>query len=168
MKIEKWLKVTIITLGLLIFLFLSALAGMKYTSRPDFCAYCHIMKPAVKTWSALPHKEVNCLECHADPGPIGYIKRKMGGIGEVYKYMSGNYDGVFETKLNMANCIKCHSSESKFAKAKDITATGVPRAAEFPHQDILKETPSCLECHNDAGHGEELSRGFPLRHNNIE
>lgn len=157
MNPEKSLQITFITLGLFIFLAAGGLAGMKYTSRPDFCLNCHIMKPAVASWSVTSHKAVSCLECHIDPGWTGYFKRKIGGIGEVYRYVTGNYDDIFNPKINNANCLNCHSGKSKLVKAKDITASEGPKAAEFSHQNFLKENRSCLECHNDTGHGEKVN-----------
>ncbi|MDA8235181.1 MAG: NapC/NirT family cytochrome c [Clostridia bacterium] len=154
MNKEKGLKLLIIITGVLLFGLVGTAAGMKYSSQPDFCTKCHIMEPAVEVWATNPHKSVTCLDCHADPGTVGYVKQKIRGLGELYEYLNGNYDGKFTARINEVNCINCHSKDSKIEKAKDITATEGPKAPGFPHMAIVEANLSCLECHKNFVHGK--------------
>ena len=157
MKRENGLKLVIIIAGVLLFGVVGATAGMNYTSQPDFCTKCHIMEPAVKEWATNSHKSITCLDCHADPGTVGYVKQKIRGLGELYEYLAGNYDGKFTSNMNQINCINCHGKDSKVEKAKDVTTYEGPKAPGFPHQDIIKANISCLECHKKLVHGEGLN-----------
>jgi len=159
MNKEKALKIVIIGLGLVIFGVVGAVAGMKYSSRPDFCTNCHLMKPAVAAWASTPHKGVTCLDCHADPGTVGYVKQKMRGLQELYIYLSGGYDGKFEVKFNTVNCINCHSKTSKFETAKDVTSIEGPRAPAFPHLQFVERNTSCVDCHKNFVHTRKSPEG---------
>jgi cytochrome c nitrite reductase small subunit len=155
----RLLKLTILISGAGLVILILSVLGMKVTSKPAFCANCHEIKPAVVAWSVNPHKGVECLECHADPGFSGYVKRKVGGLGEVYKHLTNSYDPDIKAKVNTASCIVCHSGEkaSKYPKAKNITLSSGDSAPSMPHEDMLKNKTSCLDCHRDRAHGNLAS-----------
>ena len=84
----------------IVLLGISAVVGMHYTSQPNFCASCHQINPSVVSWSVGPHKDVTCLECHADPGTVGYVKRKVAGLNEVYLQVTNQIPDKIEAKIN--------------------------------------------------------------------
>lgn len=93
----KTKKIIIIASLALVLLGIFAVVGMHYTSQPNFCASCHQIKPNVVSWSVGPHNDVTCLKCHADPGTVGYVKRKvvirMWGIVKQHNHKEGeNYE----------------------------------------------------------------------------
>ncbi|MFZ5640009.1 MAG: NapC/NirT family cytochrome c [Bacillota bacterium] len=157
MNKEKLFKSVIIAAALMIMFAISAVAGMKYTSRPDFCANCHLMKPAVEAWAVTSHKEITCLACHSNPGLTGYVKQKMKGLGELYIYLSGAYDSKFEVKINPNVCIGCHGKNSKLDKAKDVTAADGPRATAYPHNVYIENKISCVDCHKNFVHTKKTA-----------
>ncbi|MGA1861821.1 NapC/NirT family cytochrome c [Deferribacter thermophilus] len=64
---------------------------LHYTSESEFCGKCH---PEEKvgplgeyyTWSKNIHStaKVECIDCHGEPGFIGYMKAKIGGLKDLY------------------------------------------------------------------------------------
>lgn len=144
----KWL---ILFSGLALGLFFSMAFTMKATSNANFCASCHQIKPVVSAWESGPHQEVDCISCHADPGKAGYIKRKIGGLKEVYLQATGSFNPKdLNPKINLNNCINCHTKGNE----KHPTAIII---SSF-HTSILENKVSCLGCHLEAGHGD-FSKG---------
>lgn len=147
-------KTIIITSLAIVLLGIFALVGMHYTSQPNFCASCHQIKPQVVSWSVGPHKDVTCLKCHADPGTVGYVKRKIGGLNEVYLQVTNQIPDKIEARLNPAACIACHTGGSNFPKAKNLLLTSGELAPKFPHTEMLQNNTSCLTCHQKVGHSK--------------
>lgn len=136
------MKRVIVASGLALVLLILIVGTMEATSTPNFCATCHQIKPAVSAWAENPHKGVACLKCHADPGTLGYVKRKVGGLKEVYLQLTDSYDpNNIKARLNTATCIECHSGKNKaYPKAKNITldSGSSPLAPPVSHKEILE------------------------------
>lgn len=140
------IKRLIIILGIISFFMILVFSAMEVTSTPKFCTTCHQNRAAVTTWSKAPHKDVTCLKCHADPGNIGYVKRKIGGLKEVSMQLTGSFDpNHLHAEFNISTCIDCHTKPNK----KYPTAIMIPNS----HKSILDNKISCLGCHKTVGHG---------------
>lgn len=144
-------SLAVILLGILTY------AGMHYTSQPNFCASCHQISPSVTSWAQGKHKDVTCLKCHADPGTIGYVTRKVGGLKEVYLHVTNQVPNKITARLNPEACIACHT-DSGFPKAKNLLLTSGDLAPKFPHAEILTNKTSCLTCHPNVGHSQESTQ----------
>lgn len=145
----------IILIASLAVVILAALAvtGMHFTSQPNFCKTCHEISPQVTSWSMGPHKSVTCLECHANPGTIGYVTRKIKGLNEVYLHVTGQIPSPIQAKFNMQTCIVCHTGKvSGYPTAKNILLTSGDLAPKMPHASIISGNISCLTCHQNMGH----------------
>lgn len=104
---------------------------LHYTSEPEFCQKCH---PAEKvgvlgeyyTWDRSLHAtaEVECLDCHGEPGFIGYMKAKLGGVKDLY----GEFFKSEEHKMEIL---------MKGATDKEFAAELVPNE-------------TCMHCHTDS------------------
>ena len=104
---------------------------LHYTSEPEFCQNCH---PAEKvgplgeyyTWEKSLHAtaEVECLDCHGDPGIIGYMEAKIGGLKDLY----GEFFKSQEHKMEIL---------MKGATDKEYAAELVPNE-------------TCMHCHTDS------------------
>jgi cytochrome c nitrite reductase small subunit len=135
-------------------LFVLVGGGMAYTSRGDFCAKCHEIRPYVTSWKKFSHKSVACLDCHANPGNIGYLIRKVRAYSEVYNHVTGNYDPKnIQTKFNQQNCIKCHNGSEKYPNAKNIYGKEDTERFYMNHELHLEEDLTCLDCHKIIVHG---------------
>jgi nitrate/TMAO reductase-like tetraheme cytochrome c subunit len=62
---------------------LGMVGSVEMTSTSSFCGTCHVMKPFHATWSASPHKGVDCVQCHIPPGIGSLISAKLNGLGQL-------------------------------------------------------------------------------------
>lgn len=152
----KVLKFTIIAVGISAAMFLLML-GMTYgTSVPKFCAMCHIMKPEFATWEASSHSQVQCVECHVDPGLTNALKHKVVATKELYRYVTKTY----ELPIKMAEtipdsrCLKCHSFKRKVSSSSSDLY--------IPHKRHYDNKVSCTKCHQGVAHGKIASRGMTM------
>lgn len=135
-------------------LIIVAIAGMHFTSQPSFCVSCHEMKSQVAAWSTGPHKEVECLSCHATPGTVGYVTAKANGLNQVFQHVTNQVPETIEVNVDPAACIACHTGNSAYPKAKNIKLESGDLAPKMPHAGILQANTSCITCHQFVGHGQ--------------
>lgn len=132
-------KLLIITVVIFVVLIVTIGYGIKVTSKPEFCASCHQIKPAVESWAKGSHASTECLICHADPGLMGKIKVKLGGLREVAIQVSNppTVDALV-AHVPAQRCLTCHK---KF---------------EFDNPDLnklhSKKEINCGPCHRQAIH----------------
>jgi len=102
---------------------------LHMTSEPEFCAMCHPNHgfgplAEVDSWEHSGHAAagVSCLDCHGRPGPVGYIKAKMGGLKDTYMQFAITSEEKLEILSNpgpelvpMEHCLFCHSDEGNQA-----------------------------------------------------
>jgi nitrate/TMAO reductase-like tetraheme cytochrome c subunit len=116
------------------------------SSEPKFCAQCHPKQSVgplseYYTWNNNIHAtaEVECLDCHGDPGFVGYFKAKLGGVkdlyGEFFKSYEHKIDVLQEGATNKEyaaelvpneRCLFCHSdSVNKETRKTTMMSVGV-------------------------------------------
>jgi len=141
--------ISLVSIGVLMFL------TMHFTSQPNFCSSCHEIRQPVAAWTLGAHKNVTCLDCHANPGTIGYISRKFQGLGEVYLHFTNQIPTTIEARYNIQTCILCHTGQNRYySNAKNIKLPPGLLAPKLPHTQILQDNLSCLVCHRYVAHGE--------------
>ena len=133
----------LILAGVLALLILGAsyVGVAKATDQPSFCrAACHEMEPYHEAWSQGPHKDVSCVACHVDPGPVAGLKHKVVALKEVGSHVSGDtsFPRVGLADVPDDRCIACH---------EDISAD----STGFNHDDHAK-SGACIRCHSTTGH----------------
>lgn len=154
-KPKKNLKKILLVSSLsVVVLVIAAITGMHFTSQPSFCSSCHEMQSQVTAWSTGPHKEVTCLSCHSTPGTVGYVTAKINGLNQVYQHVTNQIPANITAEVNPAACISCHTGNSAYPKAKNITLESGALAPKMPHAQILKDKTSCITCHKFVGHGQ--------------
>lgn len=121
-------------------------AGFKYTSRPKFCMSCHEIAPSVKSWETSSHSSVSCLACHSEPGKLGYVKRKVFGLREVYVHLAGRKEDIIRARVDVRRCLECHGD------VRQRTETAGLRFSHQRHLELIGTT-SCLKCHSRVVHG---------------
>ncbi|UNC92967.1 cytochrome c3 family protein [Candidatus Contubernalis alkaliaceticus] len=136
-------KKSIIIIAIVILLIVVNVAALKFTSTPSFCGSCHYMAESKESWEVSEHyKEAKCLDCHSDPGMIGYLMAKMNGIKELYVHLTEDVTRerieAMDVHVNKESCIQCHQS------VKD----------DGTHK--LHESMECGQCHIGIGHGAEV------------
>jgi len=112
---KKWWKLSRkkALLLVLLVLILSSSGFMVVSSRPGFCNSCHIMKPYYASWQTSTHSEVNCLDCHIQPGFVGLIKGKINGMAQAIDCMVGRMGTKPNASVSDESCLRegCHSVE---------------------------------------------------------
>jgi cytochrome c nitrite reductase small subunit len=156
-QVSKTKKTVFIGIGLImvVVLGIGAYAGMHYTSQAQFCGTCHEIAPQVASWETGSHKDVGCLSCHAAPGNLGYIERKIGSYKEVYLHFTNQVPAKLEWTPHLESCLYCHSGkDSAYPKAKNITLVpgASPNAPPIYHQPMLDGNVNCIACHKYEGH----------------
>jgi nitrate/TMAO reductase-like tetraheme cytochrome c subunit len=102
-----------------IFFVISTIVGsykaFHYTESVEFCGkLCHkVMTPEFVAYQNSPHARVTCAECHVGEGADFYVKSKMSGLRQVYKYMTHAWPTPIVTPIEnlrpaRETCEKCH------------------------------------------------------------
>jgi predicted RNA-binding protein with EMAP domain len=119
------------------------------TGQPGFCNSCHIMNPYYGSWEKSSHSEVNCLDCHLQPGFAGYVKGKINGLAQAVDCIVGRVGTKPNATVQDNSCLRseCHSTEELVSK--DIDYHGI----KFTHKNHVAKvvdgiTISCGTCHS--------------------
>ncbi len=69
----------------------AAVATIAYTDTPAFCGMCHTMSPEIKGWEISAHRNIDCVECHVEPGLDGWVKAKIAGTRQLWQVLTGTF-----------------------------------------------------------------------------
>jgi len=134
LRIALWLGVIVVVAGLL-------LAAVVYTEQPSFCRVCHEMTPYYEAWTAGPHNEVSCIQCHVAPGLMNRAAHKFVALKEVWDHFTGNpHFPMMSAVVPNDRCLGCH--------AEIPTEDSEP----FSHKLHVEQPTACMHCHADTGH----------------
>jgi nitrate/TMAO reductase-like tetraheme cytochrome c subunit len=111
-----------------IFFVISTIVGsykaFHYTESVEFCGkLCHkVMQPEFVAYQNSPHAKVKCAECHVGEGADFYVKSKMSGMRQVFKYTLGTYIRPIATPIEnlrpaRETCEKCHWPQKFYTNA---------------------------------------------------
>jgi len=107
------------------------LFGVRYTNSPEFCESCHIIKPYKDAWakSSMGQAGVECVDCHFEPGVIGYVRGKIYSLMKLTEYGTRSYDVPPPSAelLTNSSCLQCHepiADEEDPAYPSDLTVNG--------------------------------------------
>ncbi len=119
------------------------------TGQPSFCNSCHIMNRYYDSWQTSSHSEVNCLDCHLQPGFAGYVKGKINGLAQAVDCIVGRVGTKPNATVKDISCLRseCHSVEELVSK--EIDYNGI----KFTHKNHVTKvvdgiTISCGTCHS--------------------
>jgi NapC/NirT cytochrome c family, N-terminal region len=57
---------------------------VNYVEGVNFCgATCHVMTPEFTAYQHAPHRNVECVKCHAGSGATGFVASKMAGVQQL-------------------------------------------------------------------------------------
>lgn len=138
------------TTGLLLF----SAGSFWWTSQPSFCDGCHVMNRYVDTWKASAHSDVNCENCHINPGLFSFLGGKIAGLQVVMNYIRGEYeDYSFNASVANAACLQCHGDLLK----KNFTDK--ESSVTVSHFHIIQNGGKCMNCHSTVAHGSAVPPG---------
>ncbi|KPA19028.1 cytochrome C [Candidatus Magnetomorum sp. HK-1] len=162
---KKYIKAaTFITIGIILGfpIFSMAYFTMVRTSTPKFCASCHEIQFAVKTWKTSTHTNnahgvvADCMDCHL-PAPHDtfnfFFAKTAHGIKDVIAhFLIDEYDHEKNRKKTYAlfknnQCMKCH---------RNVMYIPNKRGAMLAHRTVLYPKPGyekkCVDCHKNLVH----------------
>jgi len=148
----KLIKIATLTLLFLAIFFFAGFFGLEATSSSKFCSSCHEMKPEYYTWKASTHSEVDCVNCHIEPGVKNLAEAKAGGVKELYKKQTDTYSAPIQMPKDIPNsaCETCHNM-----KNREVTTSG---DLIIPHDKHLAKDIDCVKCHSGVAHGKIAER----------
>jgi hypothetical protein len=134
----RWAILTAIGVVLLAALFVSA---SLYTDEPQFCGWCHEMKPYHAAWAAGAHRNVWCVDCHVSRDLPPRFAHKFAALQEVAAHFSGDttFPRAKVPVVPNSNCQSCHASVT------------VKNLKGFDHA-LHASKGSCQACHPATGH----------------
>jgi nitrate/TMAO reductase-like tetraheme cytochrome c subunit len=125
---------------------LAAWGAVAYTSRPAFCASCHVMQTRYVSWQRSPHgRAATCIQCHAEPGLVGEIKAHLNGTRYLWVLLTGDKSGtILRAAVSSATCAQCHPA----SRLPQDTAT-----LRVDHARHVARGIPCAGCHAGLVHG---------------
>lgn len=185
--------------AVLLVLFIGVVAvtvwGVRYTNSPDFCSSCHIIKPYVDAWNKSymgggqlsGGRRVTCVDCHFEPGVIGYFRGKIYSLMKLAEYGTRNYETPPPSAdlLTSSSCLACHGSDRRpdFEDGHNVVDPSDPTYPKiavtdqynpnntifFPHDFHVNTVQiQCADCHSAVVHGTELIKDKPQADNTSE
>ncbi len=113
-------------------------ASFAATDQPGFCATCHEMTPFYTAFDAGPHKGIQCVDCHVDPGLVSRVTHKVASLKEVADHFTTKPSfPLADVSVPDARCVACHRS--------------LPVTNGFDHAQHTSAL-ACSRCHSDVGH----------------
>ncbi|MDF2534824.1 MAG: NapC/NirT cytochrome c domain protein [Bacillales bacterium] len=150
-KVKFYKGITSTFLFLLVF-FAVSFFGFTSTSKKEFCQSCHEMKPEHYTLMASSHADVECVDCHSNPGLEEMFKVKIRTINMFSKKLTDRADIPITLKTEVSDkaCNKCHKMDKRTVSAQgDII---------IPHVKHQKNHVECVFCHGGVAHGKIAER----------
>ena len=127
--------------------------SLWWTSQASFCNRCHIMNKYVATWEASKHGDVNCENCHINPGLFNFVGGKIAGLQVVANYLTGNYnDNSYSAAVSNSACLRCH--ESLLNQEHNTFGTLM-----VSHRHIVENGGKCMDCHSTVAHTDAVPVG---------
>ena len=153
-------RIAWIALSGLVLLAVVTVFGFRETSKPSFCSSCHLIEPYKTSWDSSTHAAVGvgCVDCHFEPGVVGYTKGKIYSFIKLTQFAAGTTDKKPEAgKLVLsAACIQCHESVRN-PNDPNYPTNIVVEGITFPHQFHVDEANLfCSDCHSGVVHGPKL------------
>ncbi|MCZ7663555.1 MAG: NapC/NirT family cytochrome c [Thermoleophilia bacterium] len=153
-------RIAWIALSGVVLLVLATAWGFRETSKSSFCSSCHLIQPYEVTWEDSTHKTygVTCVDCHFDPGAVGYTKGKIYSFIKLTQFAAGETERKPEAaKLVLRSaCLQCHEyvrNPTDPRYPSDIVVEGIA----FPHDFHLNVANlNCADCHSGLVHGSQL------------
>jgi nitrate/TMAO reductase-like tetraheme cytochrome c subunit len=151
------MRVFLLILLVLIVLTIAGIVGSEYyTSQPEFCNVCHVMKRYYGTWKDSKHGEKNvaCVECHYAPGEKPTPRAKIKGLKHLTTYLTLTKEErekqvYVPTKVSDASCMTsgCHPKE-KFVDKKVKFTEKIPYIHKTHEEKTIEgQKLHCSTCH---------------------
>ena len=123
--------------------------SVEVTGTTGFCNSCHVMEPFYESWQQSGHAQVNCLDCHIQPGVVEFAKGKMTGLAQAVDCMVGRVGTNPSATVYDRSCLRsgCHDTQTL---REDSLQFG---HVQFTHDHHIERTidglaMTCTTCHS--------------------
>jgi hypothetical protein len=103
-----------------------------------------------QTWRISDHHEVECIDCHIDPGIFNFVSAKVSALREVWVHFTGEVERPIAVTHNVPNgtCTRsgCHN------KSNVPTRVKLNNGQWFPHLKHWSSDVYCRDCHYQVVH----------------
>lgn len=141
----SWRYLGLIAAAVVVALVLVVYIPVAMTSTPSFCQNCHLMKEPAKLWEESTHANVNCVQCHVDPGVVKTLEHKALSYKEIYLNFFGKGGMPADVKLpSNEACLQCHNLDRTISPSGDIK---IPHRAHVEMRGL-----KCADCHFNVVH----------------
>ena len=159
---ENWLVLTRRFPFIVVGVFMVSLLGFgwftHYTSTPAFCNDCHFIEPFYESWKTSTHSDVGCFQCHTEPGTWNYVRRKIAGLSEVVKTVTGRQPPHPQAEVSDAACLRegCHEER---LEDPNVKLKGKYKFNHAKHLENLRRGKKlrCTSCHSQIVQGEHIT-----------
>jgi nitrate/TMAO reductase-like tetraheme cytochrome c subunit len=151
-RLRRWLPVFAVV-GAAFLLAAAVYVPVRLTSTTSYCTSCHEMKLAGDSLKRSPHRNVDCLSCHVDPGvgnAITWRLQESKNIWASYLNMPVNEGMSKEVHVpSKAACTRsgCHDLSSLG------TTFGNVKMNHARHVEMRGLT--CIDCHSRVSHAKQ-------------
>jgi nitrate/TMAO reductase-like tetraheme cytochrome c subunit len=173
-KRRRWVWALSIIGVVIVVLVIAAFVTAHFTSSSSFCGSCHEMEPYYHSWQASSHSSAECRDCHIPPGPLPYVKTKLGSFRELYVHFFGQPEAPLAVTRQIPNssCLRCHEDPPPDPTLPTVTFSHaahsnidcischvrlVHTTVNPPEYQDPAAMSSCLECHNGTVAPNECS-----------
>jgi cytochrome c nitrite reductase small subunit len=132
-------------IGLGTYTFWYAEGASYFSSNPQSCVNCHIMREQYDSWQKTSHHAVaTCVDCHLPHrGMAKWVAKAENGFWHSLRFTLQDFHEPIRihdknARVLQENCITCHRE-----LVGDI----------FHHGSFADESNSCSRCHASVGHG---------------
>lgn len=131
-----------IIIAVLVALTIVGVAGFFWSGTPSFCATCHEIRPHYEKWKVSSHRNVNCAQCHAEPGFFNYMMHKLGSWNYIFVHLlTPRAEIKLKRPIPNSSCIRCHTANRVISPGGDLL---VPHQQHVNYQKL-----NCYQCHKN-------------------
>src|SRR3989338_6120880 len=151
-------KILLVIAGFLLFFLAVFIIFFEFSTSPQFCRSCHIMKPYYESWKVSKHNRVPCVDCHyPHVGPRTLLWKKFQAMSQVVKYVTRTYSSRPFAQIDDSACLRegCHSKrlvEGKLTFGRGIKFDHRPHITEARRGRSLR----CVSCHSQIMVGKHI------------
>jgi nitrate/TMAO reductase-like tetraheme cytochrome c subunit len=126
-----------------------SVAGIEVSSMNWFCGSCHIMESYHASWARSEHKEVDCVQCHIEPGLENLAMAKLNGMAQALDDILNRTSTHPSASVSDLSCTRegCHAIQ----EVRDLEPVKEPYIFNHAsHTDLEYDgiAVHCTTCHS--------------------
>jgi nitrate/TMAO reductase-like tetraheme cytochrome c subunit len=146
--LRRWLPVLAVV-GIVFLVAAAVYVPVRLTSTTSYCTSCHAMDAAHSALLRSPHRNVDCLSCHVDPGLSHSIRWRLQESKNIWaSYLNMRASGM-GARLNLPSKAACTRSGCHNLSRLGATFGNI----KMNHaQHVNMQGLTCIDCHSTVAH----------------